>query len=85
MSLTSAKKNEATPQTLEEFMREKQRRDCKVCALPQDITAQLGKPASDRGFSRDDQVEWLAVVAPNAKVSRTDLDTHMNRRHAGTT
>lgn len=72
------------PQTLEQFMRAKQRKACKVCALAPEIQAQLGKPASDRGFSRADQVEWLNG-AVNAEITRRELDDHINRRHAEAT
>lgn len=72
-----------TPQTLDAFMRAKARHDCKICALPAEVRAQIGKSATDRGYSRDDQVEWLNA-AVGAGVSRQDLDRHISRRHEET-
>lgn len=69
------------PVSLAEFMRQKAKGACLICRLPADIQAQLGKPASDKGYSRVDQVEWLRAVCGAREVTIEILTKHLNGRH----
>lgn len=67
--------------SLADFMRSKARKGCLICELPLEVRAQLGRSATKKGFTRDDQVEWLKTVCGMPKVTREVLDQHLNGRH----
>lgn len=81
-SRSSTKSNADHPaNTLEEFMRQKARVGCPVCQLPGGVRAQLGRAASKRGFSREDQVEWLRRSIGAQGITLDILNKHLAARH----
>jgi hypothetical protein len=68
-------------QSLALFMQEKARVGCLVCALSKEVRTQLGRGAGKRGFSRQDQVEWLRAACGANTVTLDILNTHINSRH----
>lgn len=81
MSKKQLAPNKPTRPTLASFMQAKLRAGCLVCQLPTEIRAQLGRVAVKRGFSRQDQVEWLRVACSATKVTLDILNTHLNSHH----
>lgn len=69
------------PQSLAVFMQEKARAGCLICKLPSEIQAQLGRPATKKGFTREDQVEWLRTIPAAAGVTLEILIAHLNAKH----
>lgn len=69
-----------TTQSLAAFMQAKARAGCVVCRLPEEVRSQLGRAAVKRGFSREDQVEWLRSAC-GVGVTHEELSTHLNGRH----
>lgn len=67
--------------SLTEFMREKARKGCIICALPLEVRMQLGKPATERGFTRPDQAEWLRQACGVTGVTLDILNKHLSSRH----
>ena len=67
-------------QSLSEFMRAKAKQKCAVCKLPVSIRAQLGRPASEQGFTRPEQVEWL-LACGYKDVDLDILNKHLSARH----
>jgi hypothetical protein len=65
--------------TLLDFMREKKRAGCAICALPDAVRAQL-LSARDKKIRRADQIEWLRSVI-GAEITHRDLDSHYAGRH----
>jgi len=78
-----ATKGKKPVMTLAEFSREERKKNCPVCKLPAEIRGQLGKPASEKKISRDQQVRWVQVVT-GVTVSVEDLNKHNNGRHDAT-
>lgn len=74
-------KSKAEQQSLAQYMQSKVRAGCLICQLPQEVRAQLGREASKRGFSREDQVEWLRLACGAAKVTVEILTAHLNGKH----
>jgi hypothetical protein len=70
---------------LESFMakkrKERNKRECKVCQLPDGVRSQLGKPASEKGFSRPDQLQWLREACGQTQITMQMLAKHLNGRH----
>jgi 6-phosphogluconate dehydrogenase len=62
-------------------MQEKARKNCLVCQLPKEIRDQLGTEASKKGFSRQDQIEWLRAACGVAQVTSAILNRHLSSRH----
>lgn len=69
------------PATLEAFIRAQKQRDCPVCALPLEVRRQLGHPATERGFSRMDQLRWLREGCGAVKVTAEILNKHLSAKH----
>ncbi len=65
--------------SLVEFMRQKRREACPVCALPEDVRAQLAT-ASDKGITQKHVLEWLRS-AIGASITKDELTGHRNGRH----
>jgi hypothetical protein len=65
--------------TLLDFMRDKKRAGCAVCALPDTVRTQL-LAARDKKIRRADQIEWLRTVI-GAELTSRDLDSHYSGRH----
>lgn len=70
-----------TSTTLEEFMRTRAKRDCPVCALSRDVRAQIGKAASERGYTRGDQLTWLHEAVGASHITLEQLGRHITRQH----
>lgn len=66
-------------QSLIEFMKEKRRKACPVCAIPEDIREEMGV-ARSRKIKRPDVVEWLNNVM-GFKITNADLDGHYSGKH----
>lgn len=66
---------------LSKFMRSRARAGCAVCDLPAEIRSQLGRPATKRGYTREDQVEWLREAVGAKKVTLEVLATHLSSKH----
>lgn len=71
--------------SLADFVQEKKRAHwkatCVICALPVEIRKQLGSSATKRGFSRQDQVDFLRERCGCSKVTLAILVQHLNERH----
>jgi len=66
--------------TLEEFVKIKKRENCNVCKLPVEIRGQIGRGATLKKISRDQQVEWVALVT-GKKITVEELTSHVSGRH----
>lgn len=66
--------------TLVEFIKAKKRENCRVCKLPIQVRSQLGKPASEKKISRDEQIAWVEV-ATGVKITHEELTQHITGRH----
>jgi len=66
--------------TLVEFIKAKKRENCNVCKLPVEVRGQVGRAASERKISRDQQVEWVRLVT-GAKITVEELTQHVSGRH----
>ena len=64
----------ASGRSLTDYLLEKKRAACAVCALPADVLAQLAA-ASEKGIKVADRLEWLAAEY-GAHLTRTDLEAH---------
>lgn len=71
----------AKPQSLTEFVRAKAKKDCPVCALPVEVRAQIGRPATDKGITRREQAEWLRTVCGATRVTEEVLNAHLTAKH----
>jgi hypothetical protein len=67
--------------SLKNYMRAKVRANCLICQLSPEIRAQLGRAATDRGFSRTDQAEWLRTAVGASEVTLEILAQHLGRGH----
>lgn len=67
--------------TLTAFMRDKARAGCVICKLAPEIQAQLGRSATKKGYTREDQVEWLTKLPGGATVTLEVLASHLNGKH----
>jgi len=74
--VTTAK---AKPRSLAEFVRDKRRADCPVCALPLEVRAEV-KSASEKKIKRTTVLEWLKLEY-DIDVSAVALDKHHSQRH----
>jgi hypothetical protein len=66
--------------TLAEFVKSKRREHCPVCKLPVEVRGQLGRAASEKKITREQQVEWVALVA-RVKITVEELTAHVAGRH----
>lgn len=66
--------------TLVAFVKAKRRENCQVCKLPVEIRGQLGRPASEKHISRDQQIEWVEL-ATGVKLTLEEFNAHVNGRH----
>lgn len=73
-------KTEKTVPTLVEFVKAAKRASCNVCKLPVEIRGQIGKSASEKKISRDQQIEWVALVT-GKKITIEELNQHVSGRH----
>jgi hypothetical protein len=71
-------KKKSTP-TLEEFLIQKQIKECNVCALPDEIRAQV-EGAGSKGRKRADQLAWLEAIG-HGEVTDSSLSKHYSARH----
>jgi hypothetical protein len=71
--------------SLTQFVRDKElaraREGCVICKLPAEIRAQLGRGATRRGFTREDQVAWLKGPCGAKGVTVEGLANHLNGKH----
>ena len=75
-----SKQREETSLSLVDFVKLKRKENCKICKMPVEVRGQIGKPASEKHISRDQQVEWLKLVT-GVEVTVEDLNAHVNGRH----
>lgn len=67
-------------QTLVEFVKQQRRANCRVCKLPVEVRGQVGRTASEKKISREQQVEWITLVT-GVKITADELTAHVNGRH----
>jgi hypothetical protein len=72
---------EVSKKSLATFMRDKARAKCAVCQLPKEIRAQLGPAASDKGYTRRDQLEWLRGAYSLTSLTADILNKHLSAQH----
>lgn len=77
MAAKAKKKKE--PLTLLNFIIEKKRRHCKVCALPLEIIEQV-RSARSRAVRLPEVVEWLKAEH-GITLTRADFEAHHSGRH----
>lgn len=65
--------------SLSQFMRDKKKQDCKVCALGAAVVGEI-RTASRNKIPRQIVLEWLNDEH-NAGIARADLEAHANGRH----
>jgi hypothetical protein len=65
--------------SLSQFMRDRKKKDCKVCALGTEIVAQI-RTASRNKIPRETVLAWLREEC-NAGITSADLQAHANGRH----
>ena len=63
------------------FMRAKLRKECVICQLPAAVRSQLGRPASRKDFTRQDQLDWLHEAVGAKHITMNQLVAHLNGRH----
>lgn len=66
--------------TLVDFVKAKRRENCRVCKLSVEVRGQIGRPASAKNISRDQQIEWVALVT-GVKLTLEEFNQHVNGRH----
>lgn len=66
--------------SLVDFVKTKKRENCRVCKLDVEVRGQIGRSASERKISRDQQVEWVHLVT-GVKITVEELTQHVNGRH----
>lgn len=66
--------------TLVDFVKAKRRENCRVCKLPVAVRGQIGRPAGEKKISRDQQLEWVALVT-GVKLTLEEFNQHVNGRH----
>lgn len=79
--MSERKKTPVDAKSLATFMRDKTRAKCPVCQLPKEIRAQLGAAASDKGFTRRDQLEWLRGTSSLTSLTADILNKHLSAQH----
>lgn len=68
-----------TRRSLVQFVRDKKREGCPICALPAEVIDQI-KTAVTRKISRAEQIEWLATEY-QVTVTKGQFETHVSARH----
>lgn len=77
--MSSSKVKDRVP-TLLEYAQKEGRTTCRVCQLSIEIRRQIGRPASEQGISRGQQVRWLQLVS-GVEIMMNELIAHVNERH----
>lgn len=65
--------------SLSQFMRDRKKKDCKVCALGAEVVAQI-RSASRNKIQRSTVLEWLRDEC-GAAITSADLQAHAAGRH----
>ena len=65
---------------LVDFVKAKRRENCRVCKLPVEMRGQIGRPAGEKKISREQQIEWVALVT-GVKLTMDEFNAHVNGRH----
>lgn len=65
--------------SLMEFVKERRRAECGICALSDEVRAQIAG-ASDKKIKRPVVIDWLQKEH-DVKVTEDDLARHVNARH----
>lgn len=73
------KKPAPAARSLAEFLAEKRREGCPICALSDDVKAQL-KLASKRSVKRADQIEWLEAEL-GVTLTTEQITAHYSGQH----
>lgn len=81
MSSRPQQVKKAAAVTLVDFVRGKAKAGCPLCKLAPEVRAQLGRSATKKGFTRDDQVEWLRTAVGAKGITLEHLAEHLNGRH----
>lgn len=66
--------------SLVDFARAEKRKNCRVCKFPIEVRSQLGRAASEKKISQDQQVKWLELVT-GTKITLDELRQHVAGRH----
>lgn len=66
--------------TLVDFVKAKRRENCRVCKLSVEVRGQIGRTAGEKKISRDQQIEWVALVT-GVKLTMEEFNAHINGRH----
>lgn len=79
----TGKRETGDPPSIEDFMRNKRKEDCRVCRLSEDLRLKLST-ASKKGWSRENVVEYLNEHFADdmgANVTDDELTTHFSGKH----
>lgn len=68
-----------TPRSLVQFVRDERRKDCKICALPPEVRAQVSQ-ANERKINVAVRVKWL-LEDYGISVTRSDFEVHGRGNH----
>lgn len=74
-----ATKKATRQRSIEQFVKDRKRSTCPVCALPDNARKQL-RVARERKYPRSDVLAWLAEDY-NVKISDADMTHHVGGRH----
>lgn len=74
-----ATKKKPAPRSLTQFVQDKKRADCPVCALNPDIRAEI-QSARTKKIKRETVLEWLRAECGIA-INSADFDRHHSARH----
>jgi hypothetical protein len=75
-------KTSAKTLSLTDFVKAEKRANCNVCKLPVEVRGQLGRPASEKKISREQQVKWIYAVTGKT-ITLEELNSHNNGKHDG--
>jgi len=65
--------------SLVEFMHDKRRQDCRICALPQDVRQEM-LTASKKKYRQADVLEWLKADR-DIDISEQEMASHYSGKH----
>lgn len=78
--MSRAREKQTRNVTLVDFVKAKRRENCRACKLPVDIRGQIGRPASEKKISREQQIEWVTLVT-GVTLTMEEFNAHVNGRH----
>jgi hypothetical protein len=66
--------------TLEQFVKAEKRAKCRVCKFPIEVRSQIGRSASEKKISQDQQIKWIELIT-GQKITIEELKQHVSGRH----